>query len=361
MDFLSSRGIYVILDATQIQRDWHLAGLEYELLRFLINEAGINAAVPESVFAEVVANHEREWTTAVRQLARLNTSLSRLRGSRVPPAEHGSANYEARLAERIEAMGIERLPYPAVGHAQLVARATSRRPPFDASGSGYRDALTWASCMELAAEGERVFLVSQDNDFSDGKGGLSAVLQHEVASASGSISLVRNFGSWLMTLIPWRDVSDLKEAASVARDEVLASLFAPWDIFESPNFTVSELGLPESAELEEVTYSGSGGSWLERVAHERNADGSHLVSYEFPIEFSATMRLDVDVAVEYGYMSAAGSSSGMTTVETVVPMIGRMTVMFDHSRDDGFPFTYESFDFRPVQPGEAEADAVPVS
>ncbi|KQY21973.1 hypothetical protein ASD16_15045 [Cellulomonas sp. Root485] len=366
MDFNSARGVYIILDASQIQRDWHLAGLEFQLLRFLIREAGIHAVVPESVFVEVVANQEREWNSAVKQPDKLSAALGRLSGRRgLPAIELAPDDYERRLSDRLEAMSIKRLAYPRVTHEEIVARAASRRPPFDPSGSGYRDTLVWISCLQLARDGERVFLVSQDNDFGNGKGALSTVLTEEVKGSSGAVTLVRNLGSWLMTLIPWSEVDDLKEAVANARDEVLASLFAPWDFFEAPDLTEDELGLPEGAELEEVSYFGSGGAWLERVGHEKNPDGSHSVSYEFPIEFLVRMRLESSVALASGYVGEGDPSSSMVTVETIVSMIGEMSVLFheapegDEPSAEDFPFLYESFHFRNVHPAGSYAGTSP--
>jgi PIN domain len=59
------------------------------------------------------------------------------------------------------------LPIPDVDHPVLIERATSRRPPCDSKGNGYRDTLNWFSLLALAGDGDSsVFWVSNDSDFA---------------------------------------------------------------------------------------------------------------------------------------------------------------------------------------------------
>src|ERR1035437_7282747 len=168
MDFKSARCVYVVLDATEIHHDWFLVGLEFQLLRFLIREAGIRAVVPTSVLMEVVANHDREYARGRRQLTKVAEGLRRVAGRGALPAPQlpDQCTYQEQLVERLENLGIEFLPWPETPHEEIVKRATERRPPFDEAGSGYRDTLVWMSCLALAGAGRTVFLVSQDRDFA---------------------------------------------------------------------------------------------------------------------------------------------------------------------------------------------------
>jgi PIN domain len=271
------------------------------------------------------------------------------RGALPAPQLPDQSTYQEQLVERPENLGIEFLPWPETPHEEIVKRATERRPPFDEAGSGYRDTLVWMSCLALAGAGRTVFLVSQDRDFAGRDLDLAGALIKEVTDLSGSVTLVRHLGAWLLTLVPWGDVGDLKEAAANARDEEVASIFAPWDIFEGQDFTRAELGLPPSAVIDEINYYGSDGEDLERVSHARKEDGSHKIVYSFPIEFEVRMTLDTDEARAEGYTAHEGSLTGRETVRTVIPMIGEMTVIHDEGHPDE-PLYYDSFDFRPVDP-----------
>lgn len=347
MDFTSARGVYVVLDATELHRDWFLAGLEFRMLRFFIREAGMNVVLPPSVFAEVVTNHRREYSKARRELAKAAGYFRRVAGrgtlsvSDLPDA----SDYEEWLVERLESFGIDLLPWPQAPHEYIARRASERRPPFDEAGSGYRDTLVWLSCLELATAGRTVFLVSQDKDFIGRDQALAEALVEEVIDLEGSVTLVRQLGPWLLPLVPWRDVRDLKQAAANAQDEEVASMFVPWDRFEDPQLTAKELGVPPSAAIEDITYYGSG--VLERVSHAKSDDGSYKVTYTFPIQFEVLMTLETDEARAYGYIDHEGSITGCESVRTVIPMIGEMTVVHDETLAD-LPYYVDSCSFQPI-------------
>lgn len=137
MKFPTPRGDYVVLDATELNRDWYLSGLEFQLLRFLVRTTGLSAGVPSSVVAETVMNHERELTAATRHLTKAVASFERLAGRALPEVPVlAPVDYEARLMDRLEGVNAEVLPYPQTAHELIVQRATRRRPPFNHTGSG---------------------------------------------------------------------------------------------------------------------------------------------------------------------------------------------------------------------------------
>lgn len=358
MDFRSARGAVVVLDATEIARDWYLGGLEYRLLRFLAREAGLQPRVPASVVSEVIANHAREYTKARRAYLKAAAEMRRAGGPAVRLADvPKSQDYGAFLRQRLEAAWIEVLDEPSALHQEVVARAVARRPPFDETGTGYRDTLTWLSCLDLAREGERVFLVSQDRDFAGRDLELAPELAGELVGLPGSVNLVRDLREWLTPLSPWRDVTDPREAAALARDEEVASLFAPWDMFEDPRLSAAEFGLPPGATIESVSYHSSEG--LDRVRHSKNADGADLVVYRFTIKFEVELSLRVWEAAEAGLPleRRPADPSEIQRLTTVVPMTGYMTVVHDE-RDVEAPLYFDLVEFEPgyVYPATARED-----
>jgi hypothetical protein len=345
VDFRTARGVVVVLDATEIHRDWFLAGLEFQLLRFLARQAGIRPIVPSSVVAEAVANHGREYARARKTYIKAVDSLRRVGGRDTAPTRNVAEemSYAELLRERLESLWVEVVVVPTTPHDEIVARAVSRRPPFDESGSGYRDTLTWMTCVELASAGKEVYLVSQDKDFAGRDGALAPALAEEVAGAPGSVTLVRHLGKWLTPLVPWRDVTDPRETAALARDEEFASIFAPWDMFEAAEFTAEEAGLPRDAVIHDINYRGSGP--LERLSHARDEDGADRIVYEFPIEFEFELSLSTESAKEAGFVQGEGSATGVEEILTVVPMVGVMTVVHDE-RNLESPLYVDYVDFR---------------
>ena len=347
VDFTTARDAHVVLDATEIHRDWFLAGLEFQLLRFLVREAGIRAVVPSSVVAEVVANQSREYTAARTAYAKAVQSLRRVGGRNLVSAANAPEDspYAQVLSARFESIGVEVLDLPATPHSEIVARAVSRKPPFDQNGSGYRDTLTWLTCVELAFAGKAVYLVSQDNDFAGRDGQLAPELAEELAGARGSVTLVRQLGKWLTPLIPWDEATNLPEAAAIARDEELLSMFAPWDRFEDMHFTAEDIGLPTDAVIHEIRYHGTGNGVMERVKHTRDANGADRIFYQFPIEFELDLSISTEGAKAAGLIQGARNPTGLEHIKTVVPMNGFMQVVHDE-HDIDQPLVVDWMDFR---------------
>ena len=135
-------------------------------------------------------------------------------------------------------------------------------------------------------------------------------MAEEITHLAGSVTLLKSLGPWLMKRIPWPQdqVASLPDAAALARDEAVASVFAPWDMFEDPEFSEEELGLPPSATIKSVGYAGSAGMWIDRKSHTRVDDGTVKIIYEFPIEFDVEFTIDADEAFEAGYIEEDGPS-----------------------------------------------------
>ena len=214
----------VVLDTNELQRDWMCVGLRFQLLRHRPFYPPIQVCVPATVIEELVANHAREVEEARASAASTERKLDRLGVIRTPISTVEDFDYRAYLLQRFdEVLGIDVLEWPEVSHAELVARAVNRKPPFDGRGGGYRDSLLWADVVKLASAGNQIALVSQDRVFADGDS-LAPSLAAEIAELSGSVELVRDFGRWLLTQLPW-SASDLESAVIRSRDEEFSHWF----------------------------------------------------------------------------------------------------------------------------------------
>jgi len=333
-----------VLDSTEINRDWFLAGPDFRLLRYLAREAGLRPRVPAAVVAETVANHARKYEAARTDFLKAGLAMRRVAGNAVRLADVPERlDYAEVLEQRLENLWVEVMDPPPTPHMEIVARASARRRPFDKTGSGYRDALTWMTCLELAREGGRVFLVSQDLDFAGEDRELAPDLTDEVAALPGSVTLVRELRRWLLPLSPWKEVTNAQEAAARALDEEVEALFTPWDMFEDMRFTAPDLGLPPGATIHQVEYYESGG--LDRVRHEKNDDGAEMVLYKFAIEFEVELSLRSDEAIEAGLLSEDGGPvHHLHHITTTVPMTGFLTVIHDEG-DPDFPLYFDAVEF----------------
>jgi hypothetical protein len=146
-------------------------GAAWRRLTRAVEEARVRLCLPAVVVDEVLAHRVNRFQPEVTRAIELVRGLA----TRVPP-------------------GWAVLPYPAVPHRQVVARALARRRPFDPRGrGGYRDTLIWESVLELARQGgvAHVVLVTRNHkDFAAGDGsGWHADLRADLVGLSARVDL----------------------------------------------------------------------------------------------------------------------------------------------------------------------------
>lgn len=317
----------VVLDTNTLQADWRLTGMKFTLVRHAPFYPPMSFVVPAIVVEELVANHAREverhrvsMDVARRKLAALNVP--------VEAEKVGELDYRAYVLARFdEVLGIDVLPWPDVPHQEIALRAVHRTPPFDEKGSGYRDSLVWADVRALMAQGRDVAFVTADKDFAV-NGVLAPNLAAEIADLDGTLELVPDFGSWLITKLPWRDELDLPKAVDRSRDEEFGQFVQQSDFSSNVEPDAASLGFlaPTRVEILEVSPS----YWVERVSSRESGDGLVLVEYDIgeTVTFEAELRdgepLDASWTVE------ASPITGRLEVSGEMEMVLRVGVLFDH-------------------------------
>ncbi len=159
----------VVLDTTSIHGDYFLERpATVEFLQGL-HKIPAKLLVPEVVVDEMVRHYRRDLEKALSQLTEAGQQIARLRAATVPSGpslsvEERAEKYREALLARIAKFGAEVIPYPKIGHKELVARELAGRKPFDPNGRGYRDALIWESVRSKTWGGhERVVFVSNNS------------------------------------------------------------------------------------------------------------------------------------------------------------------------------------------------------
>lgn len=334
----------IVLDTSELSKDWMLKGLKYQLLEHIHHASIFHVYVPAVVMEELVANHVRCVDKLRDDEDRLNKTRRRIGFT---PREQLADRFDYRdyvVTRFDERLGFTVLPWATVSHETLVERAVWRIPPFDSKGSGYRDALVWSDVLGLAGQGHDVAFVSMDKAFADEDGSLAPELQAEVASLKGSVELVRDFNQWLIGAMPWDTVPDLATAVRYSRNSEFYNYYVQSD-FQSDVFppSVEELGFshsPRSIEIDEVEWSGEF-TPIDRSAGSR--DGLTLIEYELGqyVQFAAEFPGGVDI--ESGWRSSTPDALGMVRVDGVIEMILRVAVLFG---DEEFGLIVEEMSWR---------------
>ena len=189
----------IVLDAGELGRD---RALKKSASRALLEECRahrIRVVVPRGVLEEVIHGSKHRLKEARDKLAHAATLLDEM--FETPPAvvptldvDALANQYRSELEARLRDHNVEIAEPDQVSHQQIIDRDLAKRPPFDQSGRGYRDALTWHAIRDLVIdEGEHVILVTRDNDFSankDERDKLHPMLVAEVGGAEGAVVIV---------------------------------------------------------------------------------------------------------------------------------------------------------------------------
>ena len=346
----------LILDATELRKDWLCAGLKFQLLGHMIHQTLISVYVPASVFEEVVAHHGRAVEEARKKLDGVIKDRRTL-GLGSVKADDTEFDYRTYLKERFdEVLAITVMDWPIVSHRELVARAVSRTAPFDQKGSGYRDSLVWASVVELAKSGRDVALASEDRIFAGQDDMLAPQLKAEIVDVSGDVELVRDLGKWLLAQLPWTSGS-LEEAVVRGCDEEFYEFFLQSDLEGELVPEAKDLGFRRAPYSVEITGVQWGGLFAPLGAV-RGPEGLIVAEYDISqlVDFEA--ELPEGSEVEDGWEASEPDFSGRIAVRGQVRMIVRLAVLFG----DEFGLTIDQVSWRRFDgsgPGAGPVKSIP--
>ena len=163
----------VALDTNILVQDFWL---DSPHLKVLLNELNVIPAtlhIPEIVIDETVNKYREFLMVKVNEQKRLNIEVSRLIKKDIENTsiniEKAAINYKNFLIKKLEETKAEILPYPEIGHKEIVKKILERRRPFKKGDAGYRDFLIWQSIKKLETWGteEIVFLTNNIKDFGE--------------------------------------------------------------------------------------------------------------------------------------------------------------------------------------------------
>lgn len=329
----------VVLDTTELRKDWLQTGLTAQLLGHASFQHILRVAIPPSVVEEIVAHHTRARAEQLEKYELMRHAWRRI-GIGTLPEPPEPFDYRGHLTERFdEILGFDVLTWPIVSHKSLVARATYRKPPFNEKGSGYRDSLVWESVLELVAKGSHVALVTADTIFQGPDKSLASALVNETENLPGSVELVTELVPWLLAQLPWA-AADIRSAISLARDQDFFDYFVQSDIQDDFVPDATDIGFdraPFRFDIESVEWDGGSVSLGSRIG----PDGVVLSEYDFDELVTFEAELPDHCRLEDGW-TIIDSSRGAVTVAGEVKLTLRLAVLFD----EGLTFSVEQLSWR---------------
>lgn len=322
--------MYVVLDSNIIIANYKMDGRHFKDLFNYLKSTGSRLIVPDIVFLEVLASHQREYRKAITSLKRLKEQqLDRL-GSMIfldaqkitSDAELDISNYGDYLNEVLEMNGLQRLKIETPPLHDMINRVVWRWKPFKESGAGLGDLLVWYTVKHCVVElGETAFISGNYKDFGDpGRPGkLHPKLADELKAASNKL----NF---------YQDIQSFLEQQLEKFEEVDVDYVRGLPYFHTIEEHVTKAAEASTAEIEAQLTSGfeadvklvAGKPQLESFYMYRKTDQNFTLVMRFSVEAS--------FAIEYSHVIARIVST--QTVGDSTPRIqGRAKLQVDVNCD----------------------------
>ncbi len=187
----------VVLDTTVLGHGFNSRSADVRLLKSFLERTPAELCVPAIVVEEAVNLVRKSIEEANVKLAAARRLTGNDKAYSKLEVRTALATYSKSLDALLKNLNARVLPYPRVGHEELLRRALVPNKPFVSSGRGYRDALIWFSVLELAqsCNQEIAFISKNTNDFCQGKDELHSDLLADLTSKGIGTSRVRFFAS----------------------------------------------------------------------------------------------------------------------------------------------------------------------
>lgn len=193
------KAVKVVFDTTVLAQGFNSRSADVEMLRIFLERTHAELCVPAVVIEEAVNLVGRAVEEANSKLAGVRRLTGNDKDYASLEVSHAKTTYRDLLCRKLKDMNGRFLPYPKIGHDQLVQRALIPYKPFVTSGRGYRDALIWFSLLELAqrCDHEVIFISSNTTDWCQSKNDvkLHTDLQNDLDSKGIGASRMRFFKS----------------------------------------------------------------------------------------------------------------------------------------------------------------------
>lgn len=233
--------VIVILDANVIVANPRLRGSFWDQATEAIAGKRMEVHLPRFAMEEAIAVFGRRRDAKSVEIRAIERHASKAVRALLEKAGkevlREKKRYESELARRLAEIGVMIDAPPRVGHDVLVRKAMRRRRPFDDDGSGYRDALHWASVLHLVREryeGDDIVFVSNDRKAFGALGAGKASLHAHLLEELDEFDARPPYFQWLQTIdqltVPGVFEEELKYDISVTGVELSGYVFDRlWD------------------------------------------------------------------------------------------------------------------------------------
>lgn len=221
------------------------------------------------------------------------------------------ATYQQNLVVALRRVEAEIRPYPETSHEVLVAKSLARKKPFTEGGQrGYRDALIWASILDILVETsseEVTFITKNSKDFFEKDRDI--LHPHLIADLHENnidverIKVVKDLHSFVDCYVKHTmkklDLKSVRADFSLGlgrytKEDIEGAILQALNAYQySDEINPLDVGLPSEVETINIAY-------VEDISDIHTVDARELASGRWFINATATARVDFDFFIYKG-------------------------------------------------------------
>lgn len=318
---------------------------------------------------EAIAKIQRTINQQIQQYHRWlgENLLSPLTDDKV---QESIATYQHNLIAALRRVEADIRPYPETSHEILVAKSLARKKPFTEDGQrGYRDALIWASILDILVEtssGEVTFITKNSKDFYDRDRDI--LHPHLIADLHENnidverIKVVKDLHSFVDGYVKHRmkklDLESVRADFSLGlgrytKEDIEGAILQALNAYQySDEINPHDVGLPSEVETINIAY-------VEDITEIHTVDARKLASGGWFINATATARVDFDFFIYKGdsYILEEETSIGVNDYDwndhyiwAQVDKLVEVTLSLTFNEQTGAVTAIEINDFSPFHP-----------
>ena len=158
----------VIIDSNIVIASYYLKYAAFSKFCRYFPERSIRVYITEVSIEEIFKNYRNNYKEIIFDFNRVKKKLKgvEIELKNIDSEEDANARYQDYLYGFFNDNNITILPYPKIGHKEIVKYSVTGKKPFKQKDTGYKDFLIWHSALSLLQESEQpVIILTKDSDF----------------------------------------------------------------------------------------------------------------------------------------------------------------------------------------------------
>jgi len=158
----------VIIDSNIVIANYYLKDTAFSKFCRYFPERLIRVYITEVSIEEIFKNYKNNYVEIISEFNRVKKKLNKIETELkdIDLEKNASIKYQNYFYDFLKDNNITILPYPKVGHKEIVQYSVKGKKPFKQKDTGYKDFLIWHSALSLLQENKQpLVILTNDSDF----------------------------------------------------------------------------------------------------------------------------------------------------------------------------------------------------